>query len=89
MEFQLLEKDKELKSLVDKTISDYEIASKELNKQWEMRVDDLEKRCHRAIVEKEEALLQLTRLTDSVSTMKHEHQIEMKEMLYKMRKDLV
>lgn len=78
-----------MKSLVDKVISDYEIASKELNKQWEVRVDELEKRSQRAICEKEEALLQLTRQTDSVSTMKHEHQIEMKEMVYKMRKDLV
>lgn len=89
MEFELLETNKENKIIIDKLMTDYGIATKELNSEWERRSEELERRIKRALCEKEEACLELTRLAESMSTIKHEHELEMKELINRMKRDLV
>lgn len=79
LEFQLNEKDKEDKLLLDKILNEHKIAVKELNANWERRVDELERRNQSISSEKENIELELHRVVDSIGIIKQEHLLELKD----------
>lgn len=80
LEFQLNEKDKEDKLILDKILNEHKLNVKELNSNWERRFEELEKRNQGMMNEKENIELELQRVIDSVGIIKQEHQIELKDM---------
>lgn len=88
LEFELVEANKENKIQVDKLMADYAVATKESNREWEKRIDELERRVKGSQCAKEEAEMELQRQTENMSAVKLEHQLEMKDMLNRMKKDL-
>lgn len=79
LEFQLNEKDKEDKLLLDKILNEHKISVKELNGNWERRLEELERRNQSMSSEKENMELELQRIIDSISIIKQEHLIELKD----------
>lgn len=79
LEFQLNEKDKEDKLLLDKILNEHKIAVKELNANWERRVEELERRNTSLSNDKETIELELQRVIDSISIIKQEHLLELKD----------
>lgn len=79
LEFQLNEKDKEDKLLLDKILNEHKIAVKELNGNWERRVEELERRNQSLSSEKENIELELQRVVDSITIIKQEHLLELKD----------
>lgn len=80
LEFQLNEKDKEDKLILDKILNEHRLNVKELNANWERRYEEIEKRNQSLLNEKENIELELQRVIDSVGIIKQEHQIELKDM---------
>ena len=80
LEFQLNEKDKEDKLILDKILNEHRLNVKELNANWERRFEEIEKRNQSLLNEKENIELELQRVIDSVGIIKQEHQIELKDM---------
>jgi len=80
LEFQLNEKDKEDKLILDKILTEHKVNVKELNSNWERRLEDLERRNQGLSSEKENLELELQRVLDSIGIIKQEHQMELKEV---------
>lgn len=80
LEFQLNEKDKEDKLLLDKILNEHKVSVKELNGNWERRLEELERRNQSLSSEKENMELELQRVIDSIGIIKQEHLIELKDI---------
>ena len=85
LEFQLIEREKEEKLLMDKILTEHNVNVKELNAEWGGRLEEAEKKYRTAMNTKEDLEIELQRVLDSVNIVKQEHSLELKELIERIK----
>lgn len=85
LEFQLNEREKNEKLMMDKILTEHNVSIKEINKDWESRLEEIEQKSRAAMNTKEDLEIELQRVLDSVNIIKQEHSLEVKELIERIK----
>lgn len=85
LEFQLHEREKNEKLMMDKMLTEHNVAIKEINRDWGSRLEEIEQKSRAAVNTKEDLEIELQRVLDSVNIIKQEHALEVKELIERIK----
>jgi len=85
LEYQLNEQENNERLMMEKILTEHNVNVKELNKEWESRLDEVESKMRGALSAKEDIEIELQKVLDSVDIIKQEHALEIKEIIERIK----
>ena len=70
---------------MEKILSEHNVNVKELNREWDSRLEEVELKMRNALNVKEDLEMELQKVLDTVDIIKQEHSIEVKELIERIK----
>ena len=85
LEYQLNERDTNEKLTLEKVLTEHSVNVRELNREWEGRLEEIESKMRAALNAKEDLEIELQKVLDSVDIIEQEHALEVKDLVERIK----